>query len=369
MPRVIGLLNLHNAPNLGKICENRALSSVSFLGRYAVCDIPLSNFANSGIDSVGILVKRCPRSMIMHLEGKLFSSNSKLGKTSICYNEKYANDPRYNTDINNIIENKWFIDESNSKYIIIASSHILYRMDFKDLIKAHEESGAKCTIAYKKISTGKSEFINHQILEIDENGYLRDIYRNKGLKEEVNVSLGTLIINTDVLLELCQIAHNTSTLFTITDVIKYLIPKMEFNTYQYSGYLRAISSLKNYLDYSLELLDFDVLKELVSKDWPIYTKTHDTPPTRYLEDAWVRNSFISNGALIDGKVENSVICRDVKIGKNSIVRNSIVLSNTVISENTILENVIVDKNAKILHVKELRGDKDNPLYIGQGDTV
>ena len=117
------------------------------------------------------------------------------------------------------------------------------------------------------------------------------------------------------------------------------------------------------------MLNFENLNKVISTDWPIYTKTHDTPPAKYHENAWVRNSFVSNGAIIDGKVENSVICRDVMIHENAVVRNSIVLSGAEVSKDAVLEYVIVDKGAKIINVKELKGTKDNPLYVGQGDII
>ena len=58
MPEVIGFLNLHNAPDLGQINQNRTLAAISFLGRYAICDIPLSNLTNSEISNIGVLVNR-----------------------------------------------------------------------------------------------------------------------------------------------------------------------------------------------------------------------------------------------------------------------------------------------------------------------
>ena len=144
---------------------------------------------------------------------------------------------------------------------------------------------------------------------------------------------------------------------------------LKVDTYEYEGYAEIVKSTKDYLEKSLSLLDFSNLNKLISNDWPIYTKTHDTPPAKYLENAWVRNSFVSNGAIINGKVENSVICRDVLIKENAIIRNSIILSGAQVAKDAVLEYVIVDKGAKIVNVKELKGTKENPLYVGEGDII
>ncbi|MGN1294898.1 MAG: glucose-1-phosphate adenylyltransferase subunit GlgD [Bacilli bacterium] len=370
MPEVIGFLNLHNAPYLGQINQNRALAAVSFLGRYAICDIPLSNLTNSEISNIGVLVNRSPRSMIMHIgSGKQYTVNTKKGKTVICFNEKYANNPHYNTDINNIIENKWFLDEANSKYVVIVPTHLLYRLDFRKVIEQHKKSNADCTLVYKHITDGRNQFIDENILLLNDKKKVINITKNKGLVEDINVSMETIIISTEKLREIISFASKTSSFLSLMDVIRYICNTIDVDTFEYDGYLRSINSLHRYMECSLELLDFNILNELFDSKWPIYTKTHDTPPASYLENAWVRNSFISNGAVIDGKVENSVVCRDVKIGKNCVIRNSIVLSGTSIADEAILENVIVDKNAKILYVKELRGTKENPLYIGLGDVI
>ena len=245
----------------------------------------------------------------------------------------------------------------------------MYRLDFRKVIKQHKERNADCTLVYKHINDGIEQFIDENILILNNEKKVVNISKNKGLVNDINVSMETLVINTEKLREIISFATKTSSFLSLMDVIRYICNTIEVDTYEYDGYLRSISSLRHYMDCSLELLDFKVLNELFDAKWPIYTKTHDTPPASYLDNAWVRNSFISNGAVIDGKVENSVICRDVKIGKNCVIRNSIVLSGTTISDESILENVIVDKNAKILYVKELRGTKEDPLYIGLGDVV
>ncbi len=74
---------------------------------------------------------------------------------------------------------------------------------------------------------------------------------------------------------------------------------------------------------SLEFLDIDVSTQAFKSNWPIFTNTNDTPPSKYLKDAEVKSSYIANGVFIDGAVENSILGRNVKIGKGAVVKNSI----------------------------------------------
>ena len=113
MANVVGLINLHSDVSLKGLTERRPVASVSFLGRYGVIDFVLSNFSNSRIDKVGILVKEKPRSLLKHIgSGNAWNFNSKRGGISLLYDEKYANSNMYNHDINNMLENIAFLEKS-----------------------------------------------------------------------------------------------------------------------------------------------------------------------------------------------------------------------------------------------------------------
>ncbi|MDD6302617.1 MAG: glucose-1-phosphate adenylyltransferase subunit GlgD [Bacillales bacterium] len=370
MARILGLVNLHSSPDFEPITKNRTTGTLALLGRYAIMDVPLSNFSNSGINTVGVLVNKGLRSVIKHMDNAMsYAHNTKLGNTVICYNEKYANDFIYNTDINNIVENKWLFEEQSYKYVVIAPAHILYRLDFNKVIEEHIKNEASVTCVYSKCSSGKVDYIGRPIMDINNFGLLTGIKKNLGVEDNVNLSLETYVISIEKLYELIVLAQKTSKFFSLSDVINFICNTSSVHTYEYTGYVSMVTSMTGYLKTSLDLLDFNVLNQLFNNDWPIYTNTHDTPPTRYLANAWVRNSFVSNGALINGKVENSVICRDTKIGDSAHVKNSIILSGSEVAQDAVLEYVIVDKNAKVIHVKELKGTLEKPIYVGQGDII
>ena len=111
MVKAIGIVNLHSDVDFVGLTERRPVASVSFLGRYALIDFVLSNMSNSTIDAVGVLIQKKPRSLFKHLgNGDSWNFNSKAGGVSLLYNEKYANNPNYNHDINNLIENIAFLE-------------------------------------------------------------------------------------------------------------------------------------------------------------------------------------------------------------------------------------------------------------------
>jgi len=369
MAKTIGLINLHSNISFKALTERRPVASVSFLGRYGMIDFVLSNFSNSDIDSVGVLIQEKPRSLFGHLGfGNEWNFNRKSGGVTLMYNEKYANNVRYNHDINNMVENISFIKKSKADYVVIAPAHIITIMDFEDLVKAHQESGAEITMVYQHIDNADSSFIGSDYLKI-KNGKVEEIKINKGNKEERDISLETYVFNVDVLLDIINYATDLSSFYDLKDTLTYLINERDIYTYQYQGYARCFNSVENYLKYSLELLDDHVYSQIFKSNWPIFTRTNDTPPTKYKEHAVVNQSFVANGAVIDGKVEHSIIGREVEIGEGATVINSIIFTGSKIANGAYLENVIVDKDAVIKNITNLIGTTSNPLYVREGDVV
>ena len=119
----------------------------------------------------------------------------------------------------------------------------------------------------------------------------------------------------------------------------------------------------------LALLDIEKAEKLINENWPIYTRTNDSCPTQYFEDAEVKHSVVSNGCLIEGTIENSIIGRGCTIKKGVVIKNSVVLPDTRIEEGIHIENQVIDKHSRLIHCKELIATPDAPGYVRSGDTV
>jgi glucose-1-phosphate adenylyltransferase len=369
MAKAIGILDLHGSKDLGPLTSNRSVSSTSFLGRYAFMDFPLSNFSNSGIDEQAVLVKNHLRSIVQHIgAGHIWSENTKLGGLTLLYDEPSASS-NYNHDVNNLLENSWFLKQSVGDVVVIAPAHIVYRMDFRPLIEDHVRNNHRISLVYHRLSHGKTTFIGEDVATVDEKGFLRDLNPNQGTEDDVLISMQTYIIDKEVLKGILQVGRKTSSFYSLRDTLKLLAHDMPIYTYEHKGFIRCFDSLSHYLTFSLELLKEPNFYNLFDPNWSIYTKTYDTPPAKYGEGAKVSGSFISNGCQIAGTVENSVIARDVIIKEGAVVKNSVILSGTYISENTVLDSVVCDKEARLLHAKEMEGTLENPLFIKRGDIV
>ncbi|HMM00743.1 MAG TPA: glucose-1-phosphate adenylyltransferase subunit GlgD [Bacilli bacterium] len=369
--KMLGLLNLHHSPNLGEMTTDRTLASTSFLGRYAFMDFALSNFTNSGIDQVGILVKEKPRSLLKHLGSRnTWNVNTKTGFENIMYNESAIFNRRYNTDFANIRTNDWVMRKSTADYIVFAPAHFICAIDYRKVLQEHIANNAAITLIYAPVDRAKDHFIGSDIVTLNNDGLVINLRSNKGTANTANISLEMYIINRPKLMELMEKSNEISSFFGLHDIIAFSCNAGErVHGYRYDGFVRCFDSMEHYIEYSLELLNYKYRQQLFLPEWPIYTVTHDTPPAFYDQGAEVRNSFIANGAQIYGKVQNSIISRDVVIEPGAKVVDSIVLTQSVIGSNVCLCNAIVDKYCHVKFAKEVNGEESHPAYVHQGDQI
>ncbi len=371
MRRVIGFCNLHVSPDIGELTSSRSLASTSFLGRFAFIDFTLSNFSNSGIDEIGVLCKHHIRSLNKHLGfHNSWNLNTKIGKNVIMQNEEYYHNPRYNNDLNNIRANDWFLLASSADLVVIAPVHFLCAIDYSKVIDEHIKSNADITIVYTHMTNAKVDSVGYdKLLFNEDSNKVHHIRQNRGIDDEADISMESYVMSMSTLKRILKESSEQSAVFSLSEFLAYNVKKYDIRGYRYDGFVRIVDSMAKYLEVSTELLSYDARKELFKPEWPIYTVTHDTPPTRYGRKADVSNSFVANGAIINGKVENSVISRGVVIGEGAVIKNSVILGYCVVGNDTILENCIVDKYARVITVKKLNGTSKNPLYVKQGDII
>ena len=372
MNRVLGICNLHDSPSLGQLTKSRPLGALSFLSRYGLMDFTLSNFSNSDINRIVILAEFNSTAVHNHTrQGDVWINNTKTGFLRIVVNEKMLDTPKFNTDIANIEANYSVIQESNPDYIIVAPTFFLMSFDFRKMIEEHQNSGAEVTCLYTKINNAKKHYLNCDVFDVDKNNNITNSRINVGETTKANISLETFIFNRDVFDNLLALSHKVSSVYSIRRMVGFMANHKLINVkgYLYEGFVVPILSSQDYVEKSFELLSYEERQKLFLEDWPIYTTTHNTPPTLYGEHASVKNSFVANGSIIKGKVENSIIFRDVVIEEGAVVKNCILFTKTHVGKGVDMEYVVTDKNVDISEVKSLHGTKAKALFIKHGEKI
>ena len=368
MGRVIGICNLHDDPSLGLLTTSRPLGAVTFLGRYGLIDFTLSNFSNSGIDKMYVLVKNGMLPIKNHIgSGSIWNNNTITGSLSLLINEEGLSNPKFNTDIANLKAN---LRDSNFDYAVIAPSFILASINYVEYINKHIDCKNDISVLYSKVTDAKQEYTNCDNLQII-NSEVVGVKKNTGNLNQLTVSIESFIISKNALLNLINDASQISETYNLRDIISYKINNngLRINALEFKGFFAPILDLEHYITYSFKMLDYKISSKLFVKGWPIYTTTHNTPPAIYGSKAQVNNSFIANGAIINGKVKNSIISRDVYIDEKAEVTNCIIFTGSIVGKDVKMKYVLTDKEVNVSENKSNIGKPEQYLYYKHGAKI
>jgi glucose-1-phosphate adenylyltransferase len=349
--------------------DYRPIGAFSFLGRFRVIDFPISNFSNSGSNNIQVYISSKPRSLVAHIgTGRHYNINSKRGRIQIIVPNEDMVNPIYNTNINAFFSNIDYIRRQSREYVVIAPSCMVFAQNYDELLQDHVKSGADITLLYHKVFDAKEGYTTCNALSLD-GDKVTGISRNLGDEDTKDIFMESFVMKKDLLIDLMYAARETSSVYTLANIVNAKCGELNVRAVEHHGFFAPITSLKTYHKANLDLIDVDESASLFSTDWPIYTRTSDSCPTQFYDEADVKNSLVSNGCEVKGSVEDSVIGRGVKIGKGSSVKGCIVMAYAEIGENVVLQNQVVDKYAKIIHENKILAEADTPGYIKHSDVL
>ena len=324
------------------LSEKRVKPSVPFAGKFRIIDFALSNCSNSGIYDVALLTQYLPLSLNEHIgSGKPWDFDRRdSGITMLQPHEKLGGNSWYQGTADAIRQNIDFIKSKNPKYVLILSGDHIYKMDYRWMLKEHEENDAELTIAVQPVPI--EEASRFGIFEVDKNKKILDFEEKPAEPKSNLASMGIYIFNTDLLLEYLQKLENHD-----LDFGNHVIPAMiheerKVYVHTYDSYWKDVGTYDSYLEANLDLIkkSEEVGINLYDQGWKIYTRSEDLAPVRIGVTGSVQNSLICNGCKIEGSVENSVLGPGVTIRKGATVRNSIIFSGTYVDENSHLDTPI-----------------------------
>ena len=358
----MGILNLNESEtNIISLTKNRPLAAIPIAARYRIIDFALSNMVNSGLRNIGIFTQSKSRSLVDHLgSGKPWDLDRRLNGLFV-FNFGIANVSLNDAEM--LWNNMEYIYRSKEKNVILAPSYMIGNIDYIAAAKYHEEQGQDITILYKAIDTGTKNFLNSDVLNIDENGNVLSVGKNIGAYDNLNISMEMFIMKKDLLISLIHKCIQSGSYSTIKDAIYKNLKNLKVTGYGFKGYLHCVNSISSYYKANMDMLNLKTTKELFFSNGPIYTKIKDEPPTKYSEEGNVKNSIIADGCIIEGIIENSIISRGVTVRKGAEIKDSIILQNCEIKEDSKLFNIIMDKNVIVEKGKQLNGDAEFPLVI------
>ena len=161
------------------------------------------------------------------------------------------------------------------------------------------------------------------------------------------VSTGIYVLRRRQLIELVERCAQEDRYDFVRDIlIRYKNLKRIYG-YKIRDYWSNIATVESYFQTNMDFLKPEV-RDYFFRQYPdVYSKVDDLPPAKYNPGAEVKNSLISSGCIINGRVENSILFKTVFVGENCVIKNSIILNDVYLGDNTYIENCIVESRDTI----------------------
>ena len=335
---------------LGVLTKHIAKPAVPFGGKYRIIDFPLSNCSNSGVYTVGVLTQYKPLELNAHIGiGAPWDLDRRDGGLSILppYQEEKGGN-WYKGTANAIYQNIEFIDRYNPEYVLILSGDHIYKMNYEELLNYHKERNADVTISVIDVTLEEAKRFG--IMNTNEDLSIYEFEEKPQHPKSTKASMGIYIFNWKALKK--YLKEDEANPNSSNDFGKDIIPTMlndglKMYAYPFKGYWKDVGTIESLWEANMDLLKEDSGLDLHSNDLRIYSAS-DVSPAQYLgANAEVKNSLVTDGCAIYGKVENSVIFQNVYIGKNTVVKNSVIMPNAKIGDNITIDKAIVGDSAII----------------------
>lgn len=345
-----------------------AKPAVPFGGKYRIIDFPLSNCVNSGIDTVGVLTQYQPLQLNEYLgNGQPWDLDRIHGGVYVLppY-QKIANSDWYTGTANAIYQNINFINRYAPEYVVILSGDHIYKMDYSKMLEFHKEKQADCTIAVMEVPWGEASRFG--IMACDEDKKIYEFAEKPKEPKSNLASMGIYIFTWSKLKKYLE--EDEANPESENDFGKNVIPAMLQNgermyAYAFQGYWKDVGTIDSLWEANMDLLDPNVPLDLYDDAWKIYARNPVMPPQYVAEGAVTQNSMISEGCIVEGDVDFSILFAGVTVEKGAVVHDSIIMPGSVIKAGAVVEysivaeNVVVGENAQVGDRPENIEDKAN----------
>lgn len=351
-----------------------AKPAVYFGGKYRIIDFSLSNVANSGISSVGVLTQYETTALNDYLgNGQKWGFNGVGGRcVSLPPRQTEEGLSWYAGTADAIYQNIDFLDEEDPQYVVILSGDHIYKTTYNEMLELHIQNKASCTISVLEVDW--SEASRFGILEVDERDQITKFVEKPKVPKSNLASMGVYIFTYKELRKALILDHKDEK--SEHDFGKNIIPyflktKHKLMAYRYKGYWRDVGTIDSLHTANMELLPSRRNEETIrfAESQQIFSEDTHSLPQYIGPNAIVKDSLVNQGARILGTVLSSVISNEVNIKEGAYVKNCVVMPGAVIGKNAYVENAIISPYSIIKDDQEVNKDGDEVILIDTGRSL
>ena len=373
--RVLGIvLAGGKGTRLFPLTRERAKPAVPFGGKYRIIDFVLSNFINSGINSIYVLTQFRSQSLLQHLSegwqfGGLLKSHFII---PVPAQMRSVNESWYQGTADAIFQNINLVEQSNPHLVAIFGGDHIYRMNVASMIDFHVARHAEVTVAANPFPQEYAgEF---GVIEVNKDGRILAFHEKNpeaptmpGDPSRVYASMGNYIFSTHTLVDLLKADAKDPN--SHHDFGRDILPKLADNApvYAYNfesnripgeaedsiPYWRDVGTIEAYYEANMDLNHIKPELNLYNREWPVRSTSYPDPPAKFAFDEPNRrgealDSIVSGGCILSGGVvRKSVLGRGVRVHTGAVVEGCVIMDNCDIGRRAKVRRAILDKNVRI----------------------
>ncbi|MGW2783080.1 glucose-1-phosphate adenylyltransferase [Streptomyces populi] len=391
-PSVLGIvLAGGEGKRLLPLTADRAKPAVTFGGTYRLVDFVLSNLVNADILRICVLTQYKSHSLDRHIT-TTWRMSSLLGNYVTPVPAQQRLGPRwYLGSADAILQSLNLIHDEQPEYVAVFGADHVYRMDPRQMLAQHIESGAGVTVA--GIRVPRSESSSFGVISPGPDGqsvrgFLEKPADPPGLAddpESVFASMGNYVFTTKALIEALQ--RDAEEDGSVHDMGGSILPALtergEAQLYDFGdnhvpgetardqGYWRDVGTLDAYYDAHMDLIAERPAFNLFNRSWPVYTSSGQLSPARFNAGGIAGESIISAGCLIRGQVTRSVLSPGVVVDPGAVVQGSVLHDNVKVGRGAVVRGAVLDKNVEVPPGATIgvNPERDSELYTVSGGGV
>ncbi len=345
------------------LTKERSKPAVPFGGQYRIIDFVLSNFVNSGILAVYVLVQYLSQSLIDYMRMSWRANGITRDQfLTVVPPQMRLGEMWYRGTADAVRQNLNLVNDFSPDIVAIFGADHIYRMDISQMIKFHVENNADVTVSALTVPAKHSSQFG--IIAVDSKNRItgfeekprepKHIPSNPGF---CYASMGNYLFNFNALL---KIFHEGSGDSHDIDFGKTLLPSIckryrvfaydfpsqklpDIKSYEEKGYWRDVGTIESFWQTHMDMLGPKPKLDLNNTRWPIHSGRINIPPAKVL-GAEIHDSMAGNGCILHNSViKRSILGRGVIVHEKCSIEDCIIMDFCEIKPGTKLKRVIIDR--------------------------
>ena len=335
------------------LCHVRPKPAISFAGGFRVIDFSLSNCIHSGIKDITVLTDYQRLKMAEYLNRWRLVNAGSLNFGIF--------EPRkgsYKGTADAVYQNLDYLRNIDAELVLVLAGDHIYKMDYREMVAFHERVKAGVTVGV--VTVPIEQTYRFGTVRLSSDSQVTDFVEKSRNSPSNLASMGIYVFEKKILMErLIEDANHSD---SPHDFGYAILPEMVRHdrvfAYQFQGYWQDIGTKDAYYAANMELVGPQPSFSLNSQ-WNILTEEQDLALIKKVNQGNIRNSLVSPGCVIKGRVENSILSSGVRVEEQAVVTNSILMSDVSVGYHSVVDGCILDESVDISQY----------CYIGFGNSL